>query len=64
MNYEELLKIIVCPVCRGDLGFLETPKASGFECERCAVVYPIRDTIPVLLPEAAKPAAEWREENR
>ena len=53
----ELLEIIVCPSCRGDLAV--APAADGVElvCQGCGLAYPVRDGIPVLLvDEARKPA--------
>lgn len=51
MNLDpELLAIIVCPACRGDL------QAEGEElvCQSCALAYPVRDDIPVLLVDEAR----------
>jgi uncharacterized protein len=52
----ELLDILVCPVCKTPVKF--TPDKSGLKCQTCKRVYPIRDEIPVMLPEEAKIAAE------
>ncbi|MBO4314247.1 MAG: Trm112 family protein [Desulfovibrio sp.] len=61
MNTEELLKILACPRCKGDLtlagGDSVTPE--GFACETCGVVYPVREDIPVMLLEEAVPKADW-----
>jgi len=52
----ELVAILVCPVCKGKLELgveeeNETEIVSGFlYCPKCNVNYPIRDTIPDLLP--------------
>ena len=59
METAELLKIIACPKCRGDLRDLE---GAAFLCERCGLVYPIREGIPVLLTSEAIPFADWRRE--
>lgn len=48
----ELLKILVCPQCKGDLRL--TPTEDGLICERCRLEYEIREGIPVMLPEKAK----------
>lgn len=49
---EELLSIIVCPECHGDLA----PGAADLTCQACGLVYPVRDGIPVLLvDEATRP---------
>jgi uncharacterized protein YbaR (Trm112 family) len=50
---KELLEILVCPQCRGDLRL--TPEEDGLICERCRLLYEIRDEIPVMLVEEAKP---------
>jgi len=58
----KLLEIIVCPQCHGKL----TPReAATFEGEggelacqgECRLVYPVRDGIPVLLVDEARPGA-------
>jgi uncharacterized protein YbaR (Trm112 family) len=45
----ELLEILVCPVCKVRLEVL----SSGLKCQTCKRVYPVRDEIPVMLPEEA-----------
>ncbi|SBW02726.1 conserved hypothetical protein [uncultured delta proteobacterium] len=52
-----LLHILACPVCRGGLEIMG--EAEGLACARCAVVYPIRDEIPVMLAEEAVAFREW-----
>jgi uncharacterized protein len=52
----ELLEILVCPVCRNKVAVLAD--GTGLKCQSCKRVYPIRDDIPVMLPEEAKLAAE------
>lgn len=44
---KELLDILVCPSCRGDLDLKQD--SSGLKCLQCRRVYPIRDDIPVML---------------
>jgi LSD1 subclass zinc finger protein len=53
---QELLDILVCPVCKTPVKMLS--EASGLKCQTCKRVYPIRDEIPVMLPEEAKIANE------
>jgi uncharacterized protein YbaR (Trm112 family) len=53
---QELLDILVCPVCKTPVKF--TPDNSGLKCQTCKRVYPVRDEIPVMLPEEAKVAAD------
>ncbi len=50
---KELLEILVCPKCKGDVAL--TPKEDGLVCEACALVYEIRDDIPIMLIDEAKP---------
>lgn len=61
MQTEELLQILACPRCHGELtaegGADET---TGFVCAACALVYPVRDGIPVMLLEEAVPLERWR----
>lgn len=49
----ELLDILVCPKCKGDLLYREDPE--GLECAACGVRYPVRDDIPILLIDEAEP---------
>lgn len=53
----ELLNLLACPVCRGSLAV--EGETEGLACSRCAVVYPVRDEIPVMLAEESIPAREW-----
>lgn len=53
----ELLTIIVCPNCRGEVDYDEPQQV--IECRECHYRYPVRDDIPVLLvDEAEKPAGD------
>ena len=45
------LDILVCPVCKTRVELLADE--SGLKCVSCRLVYPIRDEIPVMLPEEA-----------
>jgi uncharacterized protein YbaR (Trm112 family) len=66
----ELLQILACPVCRGDLEALyaeasaEGSDPCGLSCKACAVVYPVRDGIPVMLKEEAVNRGEWDKTTR
>ncbi|MFN0150613.1 MAG: Trm112 family protein [bacterium] len=58
----ELLAIIVCPSCVGDLAY--EPGRSRLVCAKCRLAYPIHDEIPVLLKEEALPLEpDWRAES-
>jgi uncharacterized protein len=46
------LDILVCPVCKTKVELLSDE--SGLKCVSCRRVYPVRDGIPIMLPEEAK----------
>lgn len=50
---KELLEILACPKCKGDIRLNETE--DGLICDACKLLYEIRDDIPVMLIEEAKP---------
>ena len=53
---KELMDILVCPVCKGELELTveeenDTEVVTGsLYCRKCDHRYPIEDTIPNLLP--------------
>lgn len=49
-----LLEILVCPACRAGLTYDE--EAATMTCTGCALVYPVREDIPVLLVAEARTA--------
>ena len=48
----ELLKILVCPVCKEPVSL--TLNEEGLKCQKCKRVYPVKDDIPVMLVDEAK----------
>jgi len=50
---KELLDILVCPKCKGELQLKETQ--DGLICNKCKLLYEIRDDIPIMLIDEAKP---------
>ena len=52
---EKLLEILVCPKCKGPLDYQQEPPA--LVCRSCRLVYEIRDDIPILLIDEARPLA-------
>ena len=50
----ELLEIIVCPKCKGDLEYRQSP-AESLICPVCRLEYPVEDGIPILLIDEARP---------
>ena len=53
---KDVLAMLVCPVCKKPVH--ATPDDSGYKCEACGRVYPVRDGIPVMLAEEATIAPE------
>jgi uncharacterized protein YbaR (Trm112 family) len=47
----ELLEILACPVCKTAVEL--KADGTGLKCGQCHRVYPIRDEIPIMLPEEA-----------
>jgi len=52
MITQDLLDILVCPICKKKLVLKEN--GESLKCGECRRVYPIQDDIPVLLVDAAK----------
>jgi uncharacterized protein YbaR (Trm112 family) len=52
----QLMEILVCPMCHGELELAATKEAEGevlegtLTCTKCRERYPIADGIPNLLP--------------
>lgn len=51
----QLLAILVCPRCRGDLEYREAE--SSLICHACELRYAVRDDIPIMLVDEATPLA-------
>jgi uncharacterized protein YbaR (Trm112 family) len=49
---EHLQSILACPVCKGELSLFD--EGRYLLCRPCGVKFPIRDGIPVLLPDEAE----------
>lgn len=49
---KELLAMLVCPLCKGKLKYRR--EAGELHCLFDGLAYPIRDDIPVMLPEEAR----------
>ncbi len=49
---KELLDILACPKCKGDIHFNETQ--DGLICDQCRLLYEIKDGIPIMLIDEAK----------
>ncbi len=49
---KDLLDILACPKCKGDLRLTE--KEDGLICDACRLLYEIRDDIPIMLIDEAR----------
>lgn len=53
---KDLMEILACPVCKGDLQLEITEEdareviTGTLKCIKCSQIYPIKDSIPNLLP--------------
>jgi hypothetical protein len=50
----KLLEILACPKCKGDLEYT----GETLVCHACALVYAIRDDIPIMLIDEATKLGE------
>lgn len=53
---KELLDILACPKCKGPI--LLNEARDGLICDQCKLIYEIRDGIPIMLIDEAKPLQE------
>ncbi len=50
---KELLDILACPQCKGDIYLNQSQ--DGLICDACRLQYAIKDDIPIMLIEEATP---------
>ena len=50
---KDLLDILACPKCKGDIHLND--KGDGLVCDACRLMYHIKDDIPVMLIDEAVP---------
>lgn len=50
----ELLEILVCPRCKGELEYRTEPDES-LVCHACRLAYAVEDGIPIMLVDEARP---------
>ncbi|MEI7614119.1 MAG: Trm112 family protein [Betaproteobacteria bacterium] len=48
-----LLDILVCPICKANLEYRKAE--SELVCKPCKLAFPVRDDIPVMLEDEARP---------
>jgi len=56
MLKRELLDILVCPKCKGELKY--DKEAEELICYKCRLAYPIKDDIPIMLIDEARHLGE------
>ncbi|MBN2424346.1 MAG: Trm112 family protein [Calditrichaceae bacterium] len=52
MLNKELLEILACPKCKGDLEYKEAE--DKLICHNCRLIYRIEDDIPIMLIDEAE----------
>ena len=50
---KELLKLLACPRCKGELEYRK--RTRELVCSRDRLAFPVRDSVPVLLLSDARP---------
>ena len=50
---KELLDILACTKCKGEIHL--NKEGNGLICDHCKLLYEIRDDIPIMLIDEAKP---------
>jgi hypothetical protein len=48
-----LLDILVCPICKANLDYRKAE--AELVCKPCKLAYPVRDDIPIMLEDEARP---------
>lgn len=59
MEMQELLKILACPACHGNLDLLNKNDKQAFYCKSCNLVFRIEEDIPIMLISEAVPLQQW-----
>lgn len=54
---KHLLDLLVCPVCKGPLRLAQAGAMTELICRADRLAYPVRDAIPVMLPDEARALA-------
>jgi uncharacterized protein YbaR (Trm112 family) len=53
--HPDLLEIIRCPKCKGEVAERDTKGGPGLVCDKCKLVYAVVDDIPNFLVDEARP---------
>lgn len=59
---KKLLTILACPLCKGEL--VHQPQTGELICYPDSLAFPIRDDIPVMLEDQARPLTPEEKANR
>jgi uncharacterized protein YbaR (Trm112 family) len=51
---KRLLELLVCPICKGPLRSAGSGSALELVCRADRLAYPVREEIPLMLPEEAR----------
>jgi uncharacterized protein YbaR (Trm112 family) len=51
---KRLLDMLVCPICKGPLRLATAASATELICRPDRLAFPVRDGIPVMLPDEAR----------
>jgi uncharacterized protein YbaR (Trm112 family) len=51
MVHKDLLEILVCPACKQELEYRQSPES--LKCKQCHRVYAVKDDIPIMLIDEA-----------
>lgn len=52
---EQLLEILACPKCKGELEYRAEEGDEALLCHACRLRYEVDDGIPIMLIDEAKP---------
>ena len=50
----DLLNILACPVCKGELLLSGNESGQELICQPCGLAFPVKNDIPVLLADQAQ----------
>ncbi len=51
---KDLIDILACPDCRGDIKYSKRGKKESLKCVKCKRVFEVKDGIPIMLPKDFK----------
>ncbi len=51
---QEFLNILACPACKSEIKYEKEQNHLVCQNKECGLIYPVKDSIPVLLVEEAR----------